>query len=138
MRGLARLWIFRFVVTLSGQELSRPPFTNAKNEEDRFMKFPEDCLFSKQHEWVKVNGDTATVGITDYAQKELGDVVFVELPKVGDTFDTKNPLENLDPCRRLQESSFPVPAEVPRVMRNLVTTPNGVITNHLVKACSIK
>jgi glycine cleavage system H protein len=44
---------------------------------------PQDLLYSKEHEWVKVDGDTATVGITDYAQNSLGDIVYVELPKTG-------------------------------------------------------
>jgi glycine cleavage system H protein len=62
------------------------------------MKFPEDCLYTRQHEWVRVlaEKETALVGITDYAQKELGDVVFVELPKVGDTFDTNEPFGNVE------------------------------------------
>ena len=48
------------------------------------MAQPEDLLFSKEHEWVKLDGDSATIGITDYAQNALGDIVYVELPKVGD------------------------------------------------------
>ena len=47
------------------------------------MAQPENLLYSKEHEWVKVDGDVATVGITDYAQNSLGDIVYVELPKVG-------------------------------------------------------
>ena len=47
------------------------------------MAQPENLLYSKEHEWVKIDGDTATIGITDYAQNSLGDIVYVELPKVG-------------------------------------------------------
>jgi len=50
------------------------------------MDFPDNLKYSKEHEWVKVDGDIATVGITDYAQDELGDVVFVELPEVGNRY----------------------------------------------------
>ena len=49
--------------------------------------YPDDRFYSKSHEWVRVEGDVATIGITDHAQKELGDVVFVELPDVGEIFD---------------------------------------------------
>ena len=49
--------------------------------------YPDDRFYSKSHEWVRVEGDIATIGITDHAQKELGDVVFVELPDVGEIFD---------------------------------------------------
>ena len=51
---------------------------------------PEGLYYSKDHEWLKLDGDTGTVGITDYAQDSLGDVVYVELPKPGETFVTKN------------------------------------------------
>ena len=47
------------------------------------MNLPDDLRYSKTHEWVRVDGDTATIGITDYAQEELGDIVFLELPEVG-------------------------------------------------------
>ena len=83
-------------------------------------------LFSKQHEWVKVNGDTATVGITDYAQKELGDVVFVELPKVGDTFDTNEPFGNVESVKAVSEVFCPVAGEVLEVNQELVNTPEWV------------
>ena len=47
------------------------------------MSYPQDCRYSKDHEWIRVAGDKGTVGITDHAQKQLGDVVFLELPEVG-------------------------------------------------------
>ncbi len=47
------------------------------------MPYPTDCKYTKEHEWIKVDGTTATIGITDYAQESLGDIVFVEMPKVG-------------------------------------------------------
>ena len=102
------------------------------------MKFPKDCLFSKQHEWVKVNGDTATVGITDYAQKELGDVVFVELPKVGDTFDTNEPFGNVESVKAVSEVFCPVAGEVLEVNQELVNTPEWVNTDPYGDAWFIK
>ena len=93
------------------------------------MKFPEDCLYTRQHEWVKVNGETATVGITDYAQKELGDVVFVELPKVGDAFDTNEPFGNVESVKAVSEVFCPVAGEVLEVNQDLVNSPEWVNTD---------
>jgi len=102
------------------------------------MKFPEDCLYTKQHEWVKVKGDTATVGITDYAQKELGDVVFVELPKVGDTFDTNEPFGNVESVKAVSEVFCPVAGEVLEVNQDLVSSPEWVNTDPYGDAWFVK
>jgi len=90
------------------------------------MKFPEDCLYTKQHEWVRVKGDIATVGISDHAQKELGDVVFVELPKIGDTFDTNEPFGNVESVKAVSEVFCPVAGEVVEVNQELVGSPQWV------------
>jgi glycine cleavage system H protein len=90
------------------------------------MKFPEDYLYTKQHEWVKVNGDIATVGISDHAQKELGDVVFVELPKVGDTFDTNEPFGNVESVKAVSEVFCPVAGEVVEINQELTGSPQWV------------
>jgi glycine cleavage system H protein len=90
------------------------------------MKFPEDCLYTKQHEWIRVNGDIGAVGISDHAQKELGDVVFVELPKVGDTFDTNEPFGNVESVKAVSEVFCPVAGEVVEVNQELVGSPQWV------------
>ncbi len=90
------------------------------------MKFPEDCYYTKQHEWVRISEDTATVGITDYAQKELGDIVFVELPKVADTFDTNEPLGNVESVKAVSEVFCPLAGEVIEVNQELVNSPEMV------------
>ena len=90
------------------------------------MKFPEDCLYTKQHEWIRVNGDVATVGISDHAQKELGDVVFVELPKVGDVFDTNEPFGNVESVKAVSEVFCPLAGEVIEVNQELVGSPQWV------------
>jgi len=90
------------------------------------MKFPEDCLYTKQHEWIRVNGDVATVGISDHAQKELGDIVFVELPKVGDTFDTNEPFGNVESVKAVSEVFCPVAGEVLEINQELVGSPQWV------------
>jgi len=58
--------------------------------------YPEENLYTEDHEWLMVQGDIGTVGITDFAQRELGDVVYVDLPEVGDTFDAGDPLARLN------------------------------------------
>ena len=90
------------------------------------MKFPGDCVYTKQHEWVRVNGDIATVGISDHAQKELGDVVFVELPKVGDVFDTNEPFGNVESVKAVSEVFCPVAGEVIEINQELVGSPQLV------------
>ena len=64
------------------------------------MAVPENLLYSKEHEWVKIDGDTATIGITDYAQNSLGDIVYVELPKVGDQFEAVRHSASSNPSKR--------------------------------------
>ena len=93
------------------------------------MKFPEECLYTRQHEWVRVLSDTALVGITDYAQKELGDVVFVELPKAGDTFDTNEPFGNVESVKAVSEVFCPLAGEVIETNTDLVDSPELVNTD---------
>jgi glycine cleavage system H protein len=90
------------------------------------MKFPEECLYTRQHEWVRVNGDQAIVGITDYAQKELGDVVFVELPKVGDNFDTNEPFGSVESVKAVSEVFCPLAGEILEINQELVDSPELV------------
>lgn len=90
------------------------------------MKFPTDCVYTKEHEWVRVQEGVATVGITDYAQNELGDVVFVELPKVGDTFDTNETFANVESVKAVSEVFSPVAGEVLEVNTDLANSPQLV------------
>lgn len=73
---------------------------------------PEDLHYSKDHEWVRVEGDVAVVGITDYAQDSLGDVVYVELPKVGDQFAANEPFGSVESVKAVSEIFSPVTGEV--------------------------
>lgn len=90
------------------------------------MKFPEECLYTKQHEWVRIIEDQAIVGITDYAQKELGDVVFVELPKVGEHFDTNEPFASVESVKAVSEVFCPLAGEILEVNQELVDSPELV------------
>ena len=90
------------------------------------MKFPADCIYTREHEWVKVQEGVAVVGITEYAQKELGDVVFVELPKVGDKFDTNEPFANVESVKAVSEVFCPLAGEVLEVNGALSESPQLV------------
>ncbi len=72
----------------------------------------EDLKFTKEHEWIKIEGDTGTVGISEYAQKELGDVVYVELPPIGDTFAKGDACSNIESVKAVNDIFTPVSGEI--------------------------
>ncbi len=76
---------------------------------------PEDLLYSKEHEWVKLEEDIATVGITDYAQGELGDIVFVELPRVGTKVECSKPFGTIEAVKAISDLFSPLTGEVVEV-----------------------
>src|SRR5213078_726168 len=90
---------------------------------------PEDSRYAKSHEYVHVEGDTGTVGITDYAQKELGDVVFVELPSVGTQLDAGDELGSIESVKAVSELFAPVSGEVTEVNERLRDKPELVNTD---------
>ncbi len=83
------------------------------------MEFPKDLKYSKEHEWVSVDGDVATIGITDYAQNELGDVVFVELPEADDTFKQMEAFGTIEAVKAVSELYVPVSGEIVEVNSKL-------------------
>jgi len=84
---------------------------------------PENLRYSKDHEWVMVEGDVATIGITDYAQHSLGDVVYVDLPRVGDTFGSHEAFGSVESVKAVSEIFTPVAGEVTEVNDALNDTP---------------
>jgi glycine cleavage system H protein len=88
--------------------------------------YPTDYRYTKEHEWIKVNGDTGTIGITDYAQHELGDVVFVELPAVGAKVTTGQVFGTVESVKAVSEIFSPVSGEVTEANATLSTTPETV------------
>jgi len=90
------------------------------------MTIPEDLLYTKEHEWVKVENGLATVGITDYAQSELGDIVFVELPEVGQTTTYMDPFGTIEAVKAVSELFSPVNGRVVEVNTNLDEHPEVV------------
>jgi glycine cleavage system H protein len=87
---------------------------------------PEDLSYSKDHEWVRVQGEQATVGITDHAQNQLGDVVYVELPRVGDKFEAAEPFGSVESVKAVSEIYMPVGGSVIAVNEALNDSPEKV------------
>jgi glycine cleavage system H protein len=85
--------------------------------------YPEDNLYSKDHEWILVQDNVGTIGITDYAQHELGDVVYVDLPEVGDTFEANEPFGSVESVKAVSEVFCPVSGEVTEVNSKLEEKP---------------
>lgn len=88
--------------------------------------YPDDRFYSKSHEWIRVEGETATIGITDHAQKELGDVVFVELPELGEIFDEGQEFGTIESVKAVSELFLPIAGEIVEVNKGLVDEPNAV------------
>ncbi len=88
--------------------------------------YPKDYLYTEDHEWVKVEDDHCTLGITDYAQNELGEVVFVDLPEVGDTFDAGEDFGAIDSSKTSADVYSPVAGEVVAVNADLEDAPETV------------
>jgi glycine cleavage system H protein len=90
------------------------------------LNIPEDLQYTKSHEWVRIEGDTATIGITDHAQDELGDIVFVELPEEGDTFDAGESFGTVESVKAVSDLYAPVGGEVVEVNSALEDAPENI------------
>ncbi len=89
-------------------------------------KFPEDLHYTENDEWIRVDGDTGTIGITDYAQDQLSDIVYVELPAVGDAFDQDEEFGVVESVKAAGDMHVPVGGEVTEVNDALEDTPETV------------
>jgi glycine cleavage system H protein len=90
------------------------------------LSLPEELQYTRSHEWVRTEGDTATIGITDHAQDELGDVVFVELPEVGATFDAGDSFGTVESVKAVSDLYTPVGGEVVEVNEALNDQPEKI------------
>jgi glycine cleavage system H protein len=88
--------------------------------------YPSDLKYTKDHEWVRVSGEQAHVGITDYAQKQLGDVVYLELPEVGKTFSRGDVFGTIESVKAVSELYAPVSGAVVEVNAGLAQRPESV------------
>ena len=87
---------------------------------------PEDLHYSKDHEWVRVDGDQAIIGITDYAQNSLGDVVYVELPKAEDEFAANEAFGSVESVKAVSEIFTPISGEIAEMNESLTDEPEKV------------
>ena len=93
------------------------------------MTIPADLKYTKEHEWVRIEGDTATVGITDHAQEALGDIVFVELPEIGRTVAPGEAFAVVESVKAVSDVYAPVGGEVVEVNAELEGAPEKVNTD---------
>ncbi len=90
------------------------------------LNFPEDVKYTKDHEWAKLEGDIITIGLSDYAQDQLGEIVFVELPEEGDTFEQEDEFGSVESVKAVSEIYLPVGGEIVAVNEDLEDAPELV------------
>ena len=99
---------------------------------------PENLRYSKDHEWVGVDGDIATIGITDYAQHALGDVVYIDMPRAGDKLTAHEAFGSVESVKAVSEIFMPVGGEITEVNDGLNDTPEAVNNDPYVAGWMIK
>ncbi|MEE2858358.1 MAG: glycine cleavage system protein GcvH [Candidatus Neomarinimicrobiota bacterium] len=92
------------------------------------MNIPDNLLYTKDHEWVKITDDIATIGITDYAQSELGDIIFIEFPELNDTFQNEDILGTIEAVKTVADLFSPISGKVIEVNSKLENEPE--LTNN--------
>jgi len=102
------------------------------------MNIPGDLKYTKDHEWVKVDGDVATVGITDFAQGELGDIVFVEIETVGETLAQEAVFGSIEAVKTVSDLFMPLSGEVLEMNETIVTNPEAVNSDPYGKGWMVK
>ncbi|MGM0393787.1 MAG: glycine cleavage system protein GcvH [Thermodesulfobacteriota bacterium] len=90
------------------------------------LNLPEDVKYTKDHEWAKAEGDTVTIGINDYAQDQLGEIVFVEMPAVGDSFSAEDEFGSVESVKAVSEMYMPISGEILAVNEDLEDAPEKV------------
>ena len=90
------------------------------------LNLPEDVKYTDDHEWAKANGDAIRIGISDYAQDQLGDIVFVELPDVGSTFDKGEEFGTVESVKAVSELYMPISGEITAINEALADEPELV------------
>lgn len=90
------------------------------------MNFPQELKYTKDHEWVKIEGDVATIGITEFAQKELGDIVYVEVETVGETVDAGEVFGTVEAVKTVSDLFMPLAGEILEFNEELESSPELV------------
>ena len=93
------------------------------------MNIPSDLLYTKDHEWIKIENGIATVGITDYAQGELGDIIFIELPEIGDSVQAEDSIGTIEAVKTVADIFSPMNGEISEVNINLEDNPDSINTD---------
>lgn len=101
------------------------------------MSLPNDLLYSQEHEWVRREGSDVRIGITDFAQSELGDIVFAELPEVGDTIEIDEPFGSVESVKTVSELYAPISGTVVEINEELEDNPEYVNESPYEKAWMI-
>ena len=102
------------------------------------MNFPDDLKYTKDHEWLRVDGDVAVVGVTDFAQSELGDIVFVEIETEGEELDAEEVFGSVEAVKTVSDLFMPVSGEVIEVNQDLEANPELVNEDPYGKGWMIK
>ena len=90
------------------------------------MNIPSDLLYTKDHEWIKIENSIAIVGITDFAQSELGDIIFIELPDIGDSVQAKDSIGTIEAVKTVADIYSPMNGKVSEVNINLEDNPDSI------------
>ena len=90
------------------------------------MNIPSNLLYTKDHEWIKIENGTATVGITDYAQGELGDIIFIELPEIGNSVQTEDTIGTIEAVKTVADIYSPINGDISEVNINLEDNPDSI------------
>ncbi|MEK5441319.1 glycine cleavage system protein GcvH [Fredinandcohnia sp. FSL W7-1320] len=101
------------------------------------MSTPKELRYSEEHEWVKVEGEKVRIGITDFAQSELGDIVFVELPEIGDEIQADEPFGSVESVKTVSELYAPISGKVVEINEDLDDSPEFVNESPYEKAWMI-
>jgi len=102
------------------------------------MNFPKELKYTKEHEWIKVDGDIAFIGITDFAQKELGDIVFVEADTVGQTISQNDVFGTVEAVKTVSDLFMPVTAEILELNSEIESSPELVNSDPYGKGWIVK
>lgn len=102
------------------------------------MSIPSNLKYTKDHEWVKIDGDTATIGVTEFAQGELGDIVYVEVETVGDTLDKEEVFGTVEAVKTVSDLFLPLSGEIIEFNESLESQPEKVNTDPYGEGWMIK
>src|ERR1700741_1968087 len=102
------------------------------------MNFPSDLKYTKDHEWVKVSGSEATIGITDFAQKELGDIVYVDISTIGETVEKEQVFGTVEAVKTVSDLFMPVSGKVLEANKDIDSAPESVNADPYGKGWIIK